>query len=185
MRPVEKTSNCSDPTAGLPQFVCSPPPPPQQVYYFPGIADAALYQTRNAVNSVFVQQHPPGLPPLLGGMYALLSVNYNLKIFYFRQNIMYPPDANFHHSTSCTTPSSSVSVANKDVNNVPVVLSSSVNGISNNIPSDRQQLDSKPNTARGKKSSSLFDTVKKCILQHNFPLKFATFFRFERQYQPI
>ncbi|CAD56562.2 Germline survival defective-1 [Caenorhabditis elegans] len=133
MRPVEKTSNCSDPTAGLPQFVCSPPPPPQQVYYFPGIADAALYQTRNAVNSVFVQQHPPGLPPLLGGM----------------QNIMYPPDANFHHSTSCTTPSSSVSVANKDVNNVPVVLSSSVNGISNNIPSDRQQLDSKPNTARG------------------------------------
>lgn len=68
MRPVEKTSNCAEPTASLPPFVVVQPPPVQSGNQ--NAIAAQRYGILNTCRRTGPMQGPPGLPPLLVG-YAL------------------------------------------------------------------------------------------------------------------
>uniref|UniRef100_A0A8R1DIF7 RNA-binding protein vts1-like alpha-helical domain-containing protein n=1 Tax=Caenorhabditis japonica TaxID=281687 RepID=A0A8R1DIF7_CAEJA len=100
MRPVEKTSNCSEPTASLPPFVCAPTNASNGGVPHPNSAAAGL-QKHNIMSTFTgpMTQPPPGLPPIpsLGGLPVM----------------MYPTTSDAFSST----PSSSSS--NKEISSLP------------------------------------------------------------------
>ncbi|EGT37939.1 CBN-GLS-1 protein [Caenorhabditis brenneri] len=101
MRPVETTSNSENPTVALPQFICSPPHQPLPA--FPNVSDTTAHNLRSLAN-VLVGPPVTGLPPLMTPV----------------PNLLIPAEQNCNQPSSSTTPSSSISTANKETANVVV-----------------------------------------------------------------
>lgn len=81
MRPVEKTSNCPNPTGSLPPYLCSPVTP--QFSSFPSLVPETNVLNQRSMPALIA--HPPGLPPLM-------------------PNIAFPVDANYQNPSSSTPP---------------------------------------------------------------------------------
>uniref|UniRef100_A0A1I7UY74 MIF4G domain-containing protein n=2 Tax=Caenorhabditis tropicalis TaxID=1561998 RepID=A0A1I7UY74_9PELO len=134
MRPVEKTSNCADPTAGLPQFVCYPLN--QQQNCFVNAHDPSTHIQRAALN-MFGQQFPPGLPPLMNP----------------GANVVYPCDSNYNHPPSSQTPPSSCSAVNNEATNG----TTQDPAISNNTPPAEQQQEPSRNSTKSTTVTATMD----------------------------
>lgn len=100
-RNIETASNSPNPTKSLPQFICSPSHQPLPV--FPNVSDTTAQNLRSLAN-VLVGPPVTGLPPLMTPV----------------SNILIPAEQNCNQPSSSTTPSSSISTANKETGSVVV-----------------------------------------------------------------